>query len=117
MNKFLKLVEETDPANNNSVYVISIKGPGGSLEDIQISGDEYALYLHDQIGKLVRGEIDFTPVEDQEEELSDEDQAVIDDTEEAARLGHRGAVIAVRQANQKKARETASKVNRYNQLN
>jgi hypothetical protein len=70
MNKFLKLVEETDPANNNSVYVISIKGPGGSLEDIQISGDEYALYLHDQIGKLVRGEINFTPVEDQEEELT-----------------------------------------------
>jgi hypothetical protein len=71
MNKFLKLVEETDPANNNSVYVISIKGPGGPLKDIQINGgDEHAWHLHDQIGKWVKGEVDFTPVEDQEEELT-----------------------------------------------
>ena len=69
------------------------------------------MFLRDRGGDVVGA------VEDQEEELSDEDQAVIDDTEEAARLGHRGAVVAVRQANQKKARETTSKVNRYNQLN
>ena len=110
MNKFLELVEENDPAlDNGSKYTISIKGPV-KYKDINISGDTHAYRIYRAITDIVN------PPEDNQE-VSPEDQKVIDATEEAARLGHRGAVVAVRQANQKKARETASKVNRYNQLN
>jgi len=123
MNKFLELVEENNPEKDIDALTDAkrslqrllmkskIEAYGRAFEDI------LSVRLDD--GRVVELEVKDVqhPIEDQEEELSDEDQAVIDDTEEAARLGHRGAVVAVRQANQKKSRELAGKVNRYNQLN
>jgi len=114
MNKFLKLVEETNPEVG---YIVEIRGPDGALMGrAGIPGnntsfyEELAMFLRDRGGDVVGA------VEDQEEELSDEDQAVIDATEEAARLGHKGAEAAVRQTNLDKERKFGQILNQYKQL-
>ena len=109
MNKFLELVEENDPAlDNGSKYTISIKGPV-KYKDINISGDTHAYRIYRAITDIVN------PPEDNQE-VSPEDQKVIDATEEAARLGHKGAEAAVRQTHLNKERKFGQILNQYKQL-
>ena len=109
MNKFLELVEENDPAlDNGSKYTISIKGPV-KYKDINISGDTHAYRIYRAITDIVN------PPEDNQE-VSPEDQKVIDDTEEAARLGHTGAKAAVRQTDLNKERKFGEVLNQYRRL-
>jgi len=69
MRKFLKLIEESKPGNN-SQYVISIDGPA-KLEDINVSGDEYTLDLHQKIKAIVEGRADVDVHEEDAETFDD----------------------------------------------
>ena len=122
MNKFLELVEENNPEKDIDALTDAkrslqrllmkskIEAYGRAFEDI------LSVRLDD--GRVVELEVKDVqhPIEDQEEELSDEDQKVIDATEEAARLGHKGAEAAVRQTNLDKERKFGQILNQYKQL-
>ncbi len=110
MNKFLKLVEENDPAlDNGSKYTISIKGPV-KYEDINISGDTYAYRIYRAITDIVN------PPEDNQD-VSEKDQEVIDKIENAAELGNTEAERVVKQTGQEKNRKFMQDIIKYKELN
>lgn len=123
MNKFLKLVEETNPKVG---YIIDIKDKDHNLlGSAAIPGstntsfyEEFTTYLRKVHGAEVVGVNTRRPVEDYEDEdISDEDRKVINDVENAAELGNKQAERVVKQTGQEKDRKFNQVLNQYKQLN
>ena len=123
MNKFLKLVEETNPKVG---YIIDIKDSDHNLlGSAAIPGstntsfyEEFTTYLRKVHGAEVVGVNTRRPVEDYEDEdISDEDRKVINDVENAAELGNKQAERVVKQTGQEKDRKFNQVLNQYKQLN
>ena len=123
MNKFLKLVEETNPKVG---YIIDIKDKDHNLlGSAAIPGstntsfyEEFTTYLRNVHGAEVVGVNTRRPVEDYEDEdISDEDRKVINDVENAAELGNKQAERVVKQTGQEKDRKFNQVLNQYKQLN
>ena len=123
MNKFLKLVEETNPKVG---YIIDIKDSDHNLlGSAAIPGstntsfyEEFTTYLRNVHEAEVVGVNTRRPVEDYEDEdISDEDRKVINDVENAAELGNKQAGRVVKQTGQEKDRKFNQVLNQYKQLN
>tara|TARA_R110002012_G_scaffold66312_2_gene173271 strand:+ start:530 stop:904 length:375 start_codon:yes stop_codon:yes gene_type:complete len=123
MNKFLKLVEETNPKVG---YIIDIKDSDHNLlGSAAIPGstntsfyEEFTTYLRNVHEAEVVGVNTRRPVEDYEDEdISDEDRKVINDVENAAELGNKQAERVVKQTGQEKDRKFNQVLNQYKQLN
>ena len=114
MNKFLKLVEETNPEVG---YIVEIRGPDGALMGrAGIPGnntsfyEELAMFLRDRGGDVVGA------VEDQEEELSDEDHKTISNVNTAAERGNKEAQAAVSQAKLNTKRKFDKELQKHREL-
>ena len=114
MNKFLKLVEESTPGIS---YIIDIKDSDHNLLGSAAIPDptntsfyeEFASYLKKVHKAEVVGVNTRRPVEDQEEELSDEDLAVI----KAASDGNQEAIEAVERRKKKREHTTNLAIRTY----